>query len=97
MDTVLEPIVLTDDGPTWTHIINVEDLALHHNRTVSQLMAYLKVALMSKGTYENRIYGDYDAHIIKAALYTLAVLDLANAPYIEQMQQQMAMSQLLIN
>lgn len=94
MDTITDPVVITDDGSTWTHIINIEELALRHNRTVSQLMAYLQVALMSMGTYENRIYGDYDAPIIKAALYTLAVLDLIHAPHVEQMQQQLQQQQI---
>jgi hypothetical protein len=96
----MDPIIIIDCGPdrrynVWTHIINIEDLAEHYNRTVPQLMEYLKVALMSIGTYENRVFGEYNSSIIKAALLTLKVLDIMNMPRVSRYQQQQQQQQQL--
>jgi hypothetical protein len=88
----MDPIIIIDSGSgprqTWTHIINVEDLAEYHNRSVPQLMEYLKVALVSIGTYENRVFGMYTAGIIKTALVTLGLIDVMNGNMCAQVQAQ---------
>lgn len=73
----MEPIVIVDEfeHPHWTHIINVEDLACYHGRTVPELMLYLKNTLRSAHIYENRIRGAYNRTIIKTALIAMAFLE----------------------
>ena len=75
----MDPIVIVegcgDRDTTWTHIINVEDLAYQHRRSVAHLMAYLRIAMVSARTYENRIVGAFSTADIKAALATLTKID----------------------
>jgi len=81
---IMEPLVIIEEEPgthPWTHIINIEDLALAHNRTPDQLMQYLKMSLNSRGIIENRIYGSYCPLIIKCVLQVMAYLDMVRRGY----------------
>lgn len=74
----MDPVVVEEyDNPSWTHIINVEDIARQHKRSVRQLMAYLKYELKSAYTCENRLCGSYTVNEISIALAEMKRVDKA--------------------